>query len=145
MTPHRSTNTKPRRGAAGTKWYCALWGSLLGKTGGRARTMRYAAKRDSNDKLITEALRKAGFEVHDLGLAGHGVPDKLVTRMLPDGTPWAAFVEIKSPKGKLRPGQELWQKVFEPQLMWYLARDPEETINFLWRSYSGSLKPEWYG
>lgn len=107
--------------------------------------MRYAAKRDSNDKLITEALRKAGFEVHDLGLAGHGVPDKLVTKSLPDGTPWAAFVEIKSPKGKLRPGQELWQKVFEPQQMWFIARDPEETIRDLWASYSSSLKPEWYG
>ena len=105
--------------------------------------MRYAAKRDGNDKLITQALRKAGFEVHDLGLAGHGVPDKLVTRTLPDGTPWAAFVEIKSPSGRLRPGQKLWQTVFEPKLMWYLAKDPEETINFLWRSYSSAIRPEW--
>jgi hypothetical protein len=104
--------------------------------------MRYAAKRDSNDKIITEALRKAGFQVHDLGLAGHGVPDKLVTRELPCGAPWAAFVEIKSPDGKLRKGQELWQKVFEPQEMWYLARDPEQTIQWAWASYSASIRQE---
>lgn len=107
--------------------------------------MRYAAKRDVNDKIITEALRKAGFEVHDLGLAGHGVPDKLVTRLLPDHTQWSAFVEIKSPTGKLREGQELWRNVFEPRGMWFLARDPEAIIQSLWDSYQSALRPEWLG
>ena len=54
--------------------------------------MRYAARRDANDAAITAAVRAAGFTVYDLGLAGQGVPDKLVT-----APGFAAFLEIKTP------------------------------------------------
>ena len=49
--------------------------------------MRYAARRDGNAGVILDALRKAGFTVMDFSLAGQGIPDALVTRALPDGTP----------------------------------------------------------
>lgn len=107
--------------------------------------MRFAARRDENDKLLTEAMRKAGFTVHDLGLAGHGVPDKLVTKTLPNGKPWAAFVEIKTLKGKLREGQHLFQETFEPHRMYYLAREPEPTIRWLFEAYTAAIRPEELG
>jgi len=88
--------------------------------------MRYAARRDANDSAITEAVRAAGFAVHDLGAAGRGVPDKLVT-----APGFAAFLEIKTPRGKLRAGQERFQAAFEPLGMWYLARDPADTVAWL--------------
>lgn len=105
--------------------------------------MRFAARRDVNDAVITAAIRSAGFVVEDLGLAGQGVPDKLVTRELPDKTQWAAFIEVKSPKGRLRKGQEIWRLVFEPKGMYYIARDPEDTVRWLWEHYAQAFKPEW--
>ena len=40
--------------------------------------MRRAAKIDANQRLIVEALRKAGATVQSLAAVGHGVPDLLV-------------------------------------------------------------------
>jgi len=104
--------------------------------------MRHAARRDANDAIITEALRKAGFTVVDYGNAGQGIPDKLVTRTLPDGTPWVCWVEIKVEKGKLRPSQERFRQVFEPRGEFYVARDPEATVRELMERYLAAIKPE---
>jgi hypothetical protein len=104
--------------------------------------MRHAARRDENDAIITEALRKAGFTVHDYAKAGQGIPDKLVTRALPDGTPWVCWVEVKMPKGKLRPGQELFQDIFSLRGEFYVARIPEDTVRELFERYMGQIKPE---
>jgi len=90
--------------------------------------MRHAARRDGNDAIITEALRKAGFTVTDFGKAGQGIPDKLVTRLLPDGTPWVCWVEIKMPKGKLREAQEAFRQTFEPRGEYYVARDAQVAV-----------------
>ena len=98
--------------------------------------MRYAARRDANDAAITEAVRAAGFTVYDLGLAGQGVPDKLVT-----APGFAAFLEIKTPKGRLRQGQERFREAFEPLGMWYLARDPAETVAWLQARLTTTQKP----
>ena len=98
--------------------------------------MRYAARRDANDADITTAVRAAGFTVYDLGLAGQGVPDKLVTA---PGLP--VFIEIKTPKGRLRRGQERFQQAFEPLGMWYLARDPAETVAWLQARLTTTQKP----
>ena len=104
--------------------------------------MRHAARRDENDAIITEALRKAGFTVHDYAKAGQGIPDKLVTKPLPDGTPWVCWVEVKMPKGKLRPGQELFQNIFLLRGEFYVARIPEDTVRELFERYMGQIKPE---
>ena len=103
--------------------------------------MRHAARRDANDAPITEALRKAGFVVYDYAQVGQ-VPDKLATKALPDGTAWVCWVEIKTPKGKLTESQETFRKVFEPRGEFYVARDPQETVNELYARYDAAIKPE---
>lgn len=104
--------------------------------------MRHAARRDGNDALITDALRKAGFTVYDYAKAGQGIPDKLVAKPLPDGTPWICWVEIKMPKGRLRDAQEAFKAVFEPRGEYYVARDPEAAIRDLWALYDAAIRPE---
>lgn len=104
--------------------------------------MRYAKRRDANDGIIAEALVKAGFVVHDFASAGQGVPDRLVTRNLPDGTPWICWVEIKMRKGRLREAQEAFKNVFDGRGEYYVARDPEAAIRDLWALYEDAIKPE---
>ena len=104
--------------------------------------MRYAARRDGNAGVILDALRKAGFTVMDFSLAGQGIPDALVTRALPDGTPWVCWVEIKMPKGRLKTAQEAFRDVFEPRGEHYVARDAEAAIRELYARYTAAIKPE---
>jgi hypothetical protein len=104
--------------------------------------MRHALRRDGNDALITDALRKVGFTVTDFGKAGHGIPDKLVTRTLPDGKSWVCWVEIKMPKGRLREAQEAFKSVFDGRGEYYVARDAEAAIRDLWALYDDAIKPE---
>lgn len=103
--------------------------------------MRHAARRDGNDAIITEALRKAGFTVIDYAKAGEGIPDKLITRPLPDGKPWVCWVEIKMPKGKLREAQEAFRALFEGRGEYYVARDAEAAIRDLWERYEAAINP----
>ena len=104
--------------------------------------MRYAARRDSNAGVILNALRKAGFTVMDFSLAGQGIPDALVTRALPDGTPWVCWVEVKMPKGRLKTAQEAFRDVFEPRGEHYVARDAEAAIRELYARYTAAIRPE---
>ena len=104
--------------------------------------MRYAARRDSNAGVILNALRKAGFTVMDFSLAGQGIPDALVTRALPDGTPWVCWVEVKMPKGRLKTAQEAFRDVFEPRGEHYVARDAEAAIRELYARYTAAINPE---
>jgi len=104
--------------------------------------MRHAARRDGNDALITEALRKAGFTVMDYGTAGQGIPDKLVTRPLPDGLPWVCWVEVKMPKGKLRDAQEAFRKVFDARGEYYVARDAQDAVRDLYDAYTAAIRQE---
>lgn len=104
--------------------------------------MRHAARRDGNDAIITEALRKAGFHVHDYAKAGMGIPDKLVTKDLPDGRAWVCWVEVKMPKGRLKTAQEAFRDVFEPRGEHYVARDAEDAIRQLYARYTAAIKPE---
>jgi len=105
--------------------------------------MRYRARRDANDGLISQALTAAGFVVLDYASNG-GVPDRLVVRDLPDGTQWICWVEIKVEKGKLRPSQKRFAAIFEPRQEFYVARDPEETVRELMERYLAAIKPEQY-
>ena len=104
--------------------------------------MRYAARRDSNAGVILDALRKAGFTVMDFSLAGQGIPDALVTRALPDGMPWACWVEVKMPKGRLKTAQEAFMGVFEPRGEHYVARDAEAATRELYARYTAAIRPE---
>ena len=104
--------------------------------------MRYAARRDGNAGVILNALRKAGFTVMDFSLAGQGIPDALVTRALPNGTPWVCWVEVKMPKGRLKTAQEAFRDVFEPRGEHYVARDAEAAIRELYARYTAAIKPE---
>jgi len=103
--------------------------------------VRHAARRDANDAIISEALRAAGFVVYDYAQVG-SVPDKLVTKALPDGVAWVCWVEIKTPKGRLTESQEAFRKVFEPRGEFYVARDPEVTVRELMDRYISAIKPE---
>jgi len=105
--------------------------------------MRYARRRDGNDSEIGQALTAAGFTVHDFAGAGY-VPDRLVTRPLPDGRLWVCWVEIKMPKGKLREGQERFRNIFEPRGEYYVARDAQDAVRELYERYLLSIKPEQY-
>ena len=103
--------------------------------------MRYAARRDANDKIIAEALKKAGFQVHDYARVGE-IPDKLVTKALPDGTQWVCWVEVKAPKGRVTDSQQRFRLIFEPRGEFYIARDPEETVRELYDRYTAAIRPE---
>lgn len=64
---------------------------------------RRAAKRDSNEAGIVDALRQAGCQV--LRLSGAGVPD-LAVYWPPRGS-WV-LAEVKSVAGRLTPAQREW-------------------------------------
>jgi len=101
--------------------------------------MRFATRRDSNDGIITEALRKAGFTVHDFAQLGQ-VPDKLVTRTLPCGKAWICWVEVKAPKGRITESQQRFRLIFEPRGEFYIARDPEATVRGLVERYEQKVR-----
>ena len=62
-----------------------------------------AAKVDLNQRIIVSAFRAMGCCVLHLHTVGQGCPDLLVGRK---GTVW--LVEVKGPKGKLTPDQEVF-------------------------------------
>ena len=104
--------------------------------------MRHAARRDLNDKPVVEAVKAAGFSVVDYAKAGLGIPDKLAMKLLPDGTYFICWLEIKSAKGKLSENQLLAKQVWEPRGEWLEARDPEETVKGLVERYEAKIRPE---
>ena len=104
--------------------------------------MRYAARKDLNDKPVVEAVKAAGFSVIDYTRAGLGIPDKLAMKLLPDGTHFICWLEIKSESGKLSENQLLAKQVWEPRGEWLEARDPEETVKGLLERYEAKIRPE---
>lgn len=100
--------------------------------------MRHAARRDSNDKDISDALKAAGFRVIDL--AGVGVvPDKLVCKLLQTRIWWTCWVEIKTEKGRLTETQKVFGEIFGPRAEFYVARSPQEAVDDLWKLYSAEV------
>ena len=65
--------------------------------------MTYAAKVDTNQPEIVDALRKAGATVQHLHTVGHGCPDILVCFR---GV--LSLMEIKSGRGKLTIDEQIW-------------------------------------
>ena len=104
--------------------------------------MRYAARKDNNDKPVVEAVKAAGFSVIDYTRAGLGIPDKLAMKLLPDGTHFICWLEIKSESGKLSENQLLAKQVWEPRGEWLEARDPEETVRGLLERYEAKIRAE---
>ena len=69
---------------------------------------RRAAKIDTNQPLIVEALRKAGYHVVDTHELGDGFPDILaVTKSGVN-----VLIEIKSPGGKLTAKEHTFHRTF---------------------------------
>ena len=104
--------------------------------------MRHAARRDLNDKPVVEAVKAAGFSVVDYAKAGLGIPDKLAMKLLPDGTYFICWLEIKSAKGKLSENQLLAKQVWEPRGEWLEAREPEATVRGLVERYEEKIQAE---
>jgi hypothetical protein len=72
--------------------------------------VRRAARRDTNHAQIARALEDLGYSVLDLSRVGEGCPDILVggiDRATGQRTAW--LMEIKTERGKLRPGQEAFR------------------------------------
>jgi len=66
--------------------------------------MRQAARVDSNQAIIVDALRCAGCSVLVLSRVGQGCPDLLVGHGGPNGR--NVLLEVKTPKGELTPDEE---------------------------------------
>ncbi len=85
--------------------------------------MRYG-KVDHNQAAIVEALRKAGISVQSMASLGRGVPDLLCAD---DKQVW--LVEVKGPKGKLRPEQIEWIAAWRGAV--HVIRTPEEALQLV--------------
>lgn len=99
-------------------------------------------RRDLNDGEVVSAVKKAGFSVVDFTRAGVGIPDHLALKLLPDGTYFICWLEVKSKNGKLSEQQENARKVWEPRGEWIEARDAEGTVRRLYELYEAKIKPE---
>ena len=83
--------------------------------------MSYAARIDTNQPEIVEALRKAGASVQHLHMVGHGCPDILVCfRDL------LFLMEIKSGRGKLTIDEQIWHAAWGGQVA--IVRTIEEAL-----------------
>ncbi|MDO8707009.1 MAG: hypothetical protein Q7J84_18940 [Sulfuricaulis sp.] len=82
---------------------------------------RRAARVDANQSSIVSALRKAGASVQHLHGVGQDCPDLLVGYRAQN-----YVIEIKTPKGKLKPGQALWFRDWRGQAC--VAHTAEEAL-----------------
>ena len=83
--------------------------------------MRRAAKADANQAVIVAALRAVGATIQSLASVGSDCPDLLVGFRSRN-----YIIEIKSAKGKLRPGQRVWMEGWKGQAC--VAHSPDEAL-----------------
>ena len=95
--------------------------------------MRRAAKRDTNEAAIVEALRRTGWSVELLNLTDG--PDLLI------GKPGRCLlVEVKTETGKVRPGQARWHATWRgPRVI--VLRSVDEAIKLTAQPISDVDKP----
>jgi hypothetical protein len=87
--------------------------------------VRRAARTDLNHGDVRDALRAAGWYVHDTSGAGDGMADMVVCG--PGGV-WV-LVEVKSKRGKLTPAQKaLREQADAAGAPYVVARSPEEAV-----------------
>lgn len=79
-------------------------------------------KRDLNHTEIKQALLACGCSVIDLADAGNSVPDLLVGR-----AGRSFLVEVKSPKGKEKPGQTQAREAWRGD-RWSVVRSVQEAL-----------------
>ncbi len=72
--------------------------------------MRYAARTDSTQAAIVEALRKAGCSVLLLHRVGQGCPDVLAGKDNRN-----VLIEVKSERGTLTPAEVAWLRDWRGQ------------------------------
>ena len=58
---------------------------------------------DANQSTIAADLRRAGCQVKDIHIVGHGIPDLLVAHPQAEGN-W--LFEVKAPRGRLTPDED---------------------------------------
>ena len=83
--------------------------------------MLWAAKTDSNQAEIVQALRDAYCSVLPLHRVGQGCPDLAIGR---NGKIW--FLEVKTDKGKLTPAEEEFMNSWRGH--YAIVRTPEEAL-----------------
>ncbi len=77
-------------------------------------------RRDANEAAIVAALRAVGASVEQL--SGPDMPDLLVAY---HGANY--LLEVKTPKGKLEPGQATWIRGWMADV--HVVRSPEEALS----------------
>jgi Holliday junction resolvase len=86
--------------------------------------MRQAAKTDTNQKLIVDALRDAGVDVLVLSMVGHGTPDILCGFQGVN-----VLLEIKDGKGTLTDDELDFIDHWSGPV--YIARTPQQAIDIM--------------
>ena len=85
------------------------------------KAMRRAAKRDLAELAIVKCLRLSGWSVEYI--SKKDVPDLIIGK---NGV--TLLAEVKTAKGKLRPGQEKWHDEWRGSKPWIL-RDVEDVLD----------------
>jgi hypothetical protein len=89
--------------------------------------MRWAAKRDGNEPEIIQAAQMAGWKVFQISLPDW--PDLLCAK---PGK--VRFLEVKTPKGRIRPGQaSMFLRLASAGLPVAIVRSAEEAAQALGR------------
>ena len=83
-----------------------------------------AHKVDGNQRIIVEALKRAGCEVFVTSAFGDGYPD--ITARRRGSTDLPRFIEVKAAKGKLTAAESRWCAMLGP--LYSIARTPAEAL-----------------
>jgi hypothetical protein len=84
-----------------------------------------AAKVDTIQPAVVEALRKAGASVQVLSSVGKGVPDLLVGYKMLN-----ILLEVKSPGGALTPVQRVWHANWLGDI--HVVYSPEDAVSTIY-------------
>ena len=86
--------------------------------------MRLAARVDTNQKSIVDALRAIGVSVQSLASIGRGCPDLVAAK---GAQCW--LIEVKGAKGKLTPDQTKWIEAWRGDV--HVIRTVDEALQLV--------------